>query len=336
MAKPKIFLFHGNDTRASLAELGRWRGAFAQKYDGAGVAVIEADEGDSAAVRGQISSSLTTHSLFAEPRFTVVRRANSLKPAAQKELVTTLSSALPGMVEGSVLVVWEDALLKDSSSLLKWAKERAEVKEFAVPDARVLVERAIKELGRSITPEARAWLIQWCKQQEKVQRVESRLKATERIAADRRVWELPSLLESAALMVAETRPVEVPQLEQALTLNELPVSPFEIVNAVQAGGWEKAGELAKQFGARDEKGYYGLATLLRMHFERELQGRGKDMAWYGLQLLAEIELASKNVGVQPGWLFDLLFRRCAEYPLHGSRPLLSPRRLWLSHVQRLS
>jgi hypothetical protein len=336
MAKTRVYLFHGNDTRASLAEVSRWRRAFVAKYDGAGAVVIDSDEAEVRSILGRLQESLTTHNLFAEPRFTVLRRSASLTPAQQKELVAFLSTTMKGLVEGSVLVIWEDRLLKEAAPLLKWAQDKAEIKEYQVVDARHFVDRTVKTGRYLLTPDAQRWAVNWCRNVEKAQRVEGRLKATERIAADRRSWELPTLFDMAALLIPETRPIDVKDLEQALTTAEQPVSPFEIINATQAEAWSKAIQLSQHFGEGDERAYYGLAALLRMHFSRELNGRHPDLAQYALQLLAEIELVSKNVAVHLPWLFDVFFQRCAQHKAHGSQPLLSPRRLWLSHVQRMS
>ncbi len=335
MAKPRLYLFHGNDTRTSSLELQRWLEVFTAKYGETTQYMLHADELSHDELLQKLRQVLETQSLFPEPKFIVLKRlTTSATPAKVKEVLAIVGGQLSGFNELVTLVFWEDRLVGSAHPLNVWfeehvAKKQAEVKVSRVPQGNALVASVIKRSGSILDDQAIRWLEQYAKTLEREQRIEGKLRATEDIASDRRVWTLQSLVESASL-IAAAGTVRREQLEKVAGVVAEAVSPFEIINAVQSHNWQRAQLLTRQWEKEDEAAYFGLVALLRNHFRRE----GSRQSGYALELLAEIEILSKNVSLRQAWLLDVFFERCRVF--QGEHvPLMSAKRLWLSHVQRV-
>lgn len=335
MAKPRLYLFHGNDSRASGAELRRWVAVFLQKYGNATQYILHADEMPFDELAQRLSQALQTQSLFPEPRFIVVKRlTNAHTPARVKEALQIVGSQLAGLTDGVTLVVWEDRLVPANHSLITWfnehaLKKQAEVKAYRVGTGRNLVDGLKADTSRQIDPLALSWLEQHARRLEREQRIQGKLRAGDEIASDWRVWILENILETASLLSSD-RIIKKEHVEKAAGVVTESVSPFEVINAVQANDWARARRLLVNWDQTDEGSYFGLTALLRNHFRRQ----SGELSKYALELLAEIEIISKNVGLKQAWLLDLLLLRCQMFSgEHAS--LVNARRLWLSHVQRV-
>jgi DNA polymerase III delta subunit len=332
MPKPRLYLFHGNDSHASRADLKRWLQAFVTKYGETTQYILHADEYSLEELQQKLSQALATVSLFPEPKFIVVKRLTTTHTAARvKDVLKLVGSHLPALTDHVTLVFWEDKLVSTTHGMMIWFTEhvnasRAEVKAYKVVPGRSFVTSLLKEANVTFTDDARYWLDQHIVRLEREQRIESKIRSTEELVSDRRAWVMRSLIETAKLLAGDA-PIDQVHLEQAAGVVQDPVSPFEIVNALQAGKWEQARRLAKRWEQTDEGAYFGLIALLRNHFK-------KMQAAYPLELLAEIEIMSKNVSARQAWLLDIFFTRC-QFSATERKPLISPKRLWLSHVQRV-
>lgn len=335
MAKPRLYLFHGNDSRTSGNELRRWLQAFATKYCTTTQYVLHADELEYELLHQQLQQALQTQSLFSEPRFILVKRLSSSHPAAKvKQALQMVGGELKALDDQVTVVFWEERLIPTNHGLHSWfadhaERKQAEIKSYRVASGRALVNTLQDGFEGQIDQAALEWLDNHARRLERSQRIEAKLRAGDEIASDWRIWVLQNLLHSATLL-ADDGAVTVAQLEQAAGVVVEPVSPFEVVNAVEAGEWQRARKLIRGWDQGDEGAYFGLVAL----FRRALQRNGNDRSQQALKLLAEIEVISKNVTLRQAWLIDLFLSRCQQY--RGSyEPLMAPRRLWLSHVQRV-
>jgi hypothetical protein len=338
MAKPRLYLFHGNDSRASSQELRRWVGAFLKKYGNATQQTFFADELSFEELIASIQQSLETQSLFPEPRFVVVRRLSSHSIDRVRKVLVLLGKQLQGLGEHITLVFWEDKMLPQSHALHTWFKEheiaeKAEVKGYQVKGSRSLVDGIIERHNVRMDPDVAHWLDMYARRLEKEQRLAGKLRPNDDIPSDWRVWILDNLYIVATLLAGDEA-LKVQHLETASSVSSEPVSPFEIINAVQAYDWKRARKLARLWDQGDESAYFGFMALLRNYFRRPANNAQAELHEYALEMLGEIELISKNVTVRQAWLLELLFLRCSQFNgIHT--PLLSARRLWLSHVQRV-
>ncbi|HSI20114.1 MAG TPA: hypothetical protein VLA04_00105 [Verrucomicrobiae bacterium] len=339
MAKPRLYLFYGNDNRRSQREMQRWVGVFLQKYGETTQYILHADELPHEELLKQLRQALETQSLFASPQLVVVKRLTSGATAARvKEVVSILSRQLSTLSDTVTVVFWEDRHLPPSNALLTWfaeheEKKQAEVKVFTAGSDRSLVQQALREAGVEAQPEAVRWLERHLMQVERQQRIEGKIRTGDSVLHDHRTWVVQQVVDSAVLLM-QGNILSLPDIERAAGMVLDSVSPFEIINAVQAGKWMEARRLARRWEKDDEGAYFGLVALLRNHFKREVGGPRAHFAHYALELLAEIEIMSKNVTLRQAWLLELFCARCSTF--NGAhKPLIAPRRLWLSHIQRV-
>jgi hypothetical protein len=336
MAKARLYLFHGNDSRASSAELKRWLDLFIAKYGNATQYVLQADELSFEEIIQRFQQALETQSLFPEPRFVVVKRlSNTLQAARLREVMKVLGSKLGSLDDQVTVAFWEDKLLPTTHVMHAWFlehtdKKQAEVKTHRVAQGRALVDGIVAKGKGEFTPGAQQWLEKHARRLEREQRITVKLRTGDEIASDWRVWVLANVVDSATLL-AGSEPVTEEHLEKAAGVAHEAISPFEIVNAVQDGNWKQARKLVREWDQGDEGAYFGLVALLRNAFKRS---GNQARASYALQLLGEIEILSKNVTVKQSWLLELFLTRCELFK-RDEVALIDPRRAWLSHVQRV-
>lgn len=334
--KARIYLFHGNDSQASLTELRRWQQVFRDKYGEVTQVVIQADELSADQAKEELGRAIGTRTLFREPLFLVVKRLSSLAPAAQKNLLTLVGEQVPHLDDTVTLVIWEDGQLPATQPIVKWAEEhqlksQVTVKLFSIVSDQELLKTVLKELQISLDRPTIPFLLDFLRDVERKQRIAGKVRSQEVLKRDYRHWELAQLLSEASLL----QPEGLVKLEtlQRVVATVTAVSPFEIVNAFGRSEWHKVRQLEAGWTG-DEGAYFGLWSLLR-NFWRPRAERGDEFAQYIMQRLAEVEIISKNVTVSQAWLFALLVERCANWQKLDNQPLIDPRRIWLSHVQRV-
>jgi DNA polymerase III delta subunit len=334
MKKPRLYLFHGSDTQQSRGELVRWLTAFGKKYGTATQYRIEAGGVSYDEVVQRLVQALQTDSLFAEPKLLVLEYFSaSFKPAQLREMLTFLSAGVHRLDEAITIVWWDDRRLAENNPVRVWFAEHtaqgtAEIKEFQVQTVRQQLKRLLAQ--DVVTPEAGRWLEEYSARSEREQRMNAKLRANEAMVQDMRGWELNQLIEQARLLTPEGASLDVPALEQVALLHNEVVSPFTVVNAVARHDWEAARTALRQLNAEDSNIYFVLLQALVRHARALAHGeeRSRLLGW-----LAEIELVSKNLTLPLSWLFELLFLR-AQLDERGGG-LLDPRRVWLTHVQRV-
>lgn len=339
--RPRLYLFHGNDSHASSRELRRWTEHFRSKHGDVTLEGIQADAVKPEELFTQLRQAVETLGLFATPRLVVMKRVSALPAAKVKELLTYLGGQLATLPEQLTLVFWDDSLLSANHPLRTWFVEReaagqGTVKQFRVIAGRQLIDTLVAQSGTAASLEAKQWLYRYLQRLEKEQRLLGKVRASEELTRDLRVWAAQNLLTAASLLVPEGKQLTPAELERVEGAVSDPVSPFEIINAVSAHRWERARVLTHQWEREDEGAYFGLVSLLRNHFLRVVGGPQGALGQYALELLAEVEVISKNISLRQAWLLDLFFTRLSVFTGDGAgRPLVTPRRLWLSHVQRV-
>lgn len=338
MAKPRIYLFHGNDSLASRQDLTRWSNVFVEKYGEHTRHHLYADEMSAEELTTSLVRTIESQGLFPEPTFVLVARVSSYTAARIREVTAALSHLLPILDDTLTLVIWEDQHLDARHPLRLWFEERQEkgiasIKDFKTPHDAALVKSLATQV--SIDAAAERWLVQYLRVLEKEQRIEQKLHATDTIVRDRRSRQVQSLVELASLLSPDGAVITTNSLDAAVGVFSNPVSIFEIANAIRDAQWTRARTLLDAWG-EDDGAYFGLYTILRNQFRRETTGSQAKRAVYALRLLAEIEVIVKNVSLEHIAIMDLFISRLALMASEGERPLLSEKRLWLSHTQRVS
>jgi len=339
MAKtpPRLYLFHGNDSRASSQALQRWEERFMSKYGTTSKHTVHADEQSSDQVVRALSEIIRGTNLFSDPVFIILKRVSTQdkgsSTAFSKTVVKALKEVMPFIDESVTLVIWEETALREKHPLYEWftdlvAQKRAVINEYQVPQVGEMVPmvRAFLEIeGVQLERQAEQWLVEQYRLLEKQARLCKRLRATEQLSVDERSWWLYQLLEYA-LLHNTGKTITVADLEAGHAALGQSVGVFEIVNAISAGQYARARSLLKTWEQmdNDESAYFGLYALLRLQFR-------KDHNTHGLRLLAQIEVIVKNFSLAPAWLVDALLLRL-EAGDNGA--LIAPRKLWLAQLQR--
>jgi len=336
---PQFYLFHGADTRSSLESLHRWEKVFLEKYGMATKCVVDADELSVDAVKREIAGRTQSISLFPEPLLIIIKRLSVHEKTKAQATVTRgiLTEAADKIGADVTVLLWEDKLLAAASGILQWFNEQVEVKRakvsgFDVPSIQSLggvAQKYVAAAGKSLDPEAASWLQAQYRQREKAARLAEKLRSTEVLTRDDRAWWVFHVLDQAVLLTQGS--VIERELLQKCAEQVDSVSVFEIINALREERWKEVRVLYVAWARGQEEGaYFGFWSLLRIHFRKLQEDRRQEQfAQYGLQLLAELEVISKNSQVPNEILTELFFQRLSQYtgdPL----PIVAPRRLWLS------
>lgn len=340
-SQPRVYLFHGTDSRASSLALQRWEAVFRDKYGETTRYVLQADELTPEQLAKSLTEILDGSTLFPEPKLIIVKRATASEKGKvapySKVLVQFLESRVKKFTSEITLAMWEEKQLAETNLLYSWFVEQVEnrlakINFYTVPDWREVGQVAQKYLanqGFSLSSDAQRWLVQRYQEQEKQARLAKRLKSTDLLLEDERTWWLYQLLDSSMLR-ARTQQIERKDLEAGAMDLVDGVSVFEIVNVITSSNWKQARRLLRLWeeGVTDDSSYFGLYALLRMHYGRRSQE-------YELTLMAEIEIIVKNYTLPHAWILDLLISRLEAFSItKKTESLLPARTLWLAQMHR--
>lgn len=338
MATPeRIYLFHGSDALASSAGRLRWESAYRKKYAESSLHIVNADELNDHEFRAQITRAAEVQGLFAETVLLVIKRTchkdKALAGALAKELISFLDQQLTRNDENLTILIWEEKRLADEHALMKWFiknQGKAAVKVFEVLSGAKLLDHQLASLEITLTPPVRQKVLAILQEREKMQRIQQRLKSQQLLQTDDRPWWLSMLLTNASLLSPDQE-ISVETLEQLLENEPMSVSVFECINAFERQQWDKLRGLLRQWelAEADDSSYFSLYALLRRAVDRLPQA----LAYYADDLLAQIELASKNGILNHAELLDLFVLRLANFS-GEQQPLLSEKTLWLAAIAR--
>jgi len=337
---PRVFLFYGPDTRASLRAVTRWRDLFEKRHGSFASFRIEADELAPERFFGELDACLQGDTLFAEARLVVVRRLTQQEKGKSQPFSKALVAALekPGRLDDDLLTiaVWEDRDLPSSHPLATFFRGqesagRAKTYQFAMPTGSGVLKaaRAILEpFGQVLAPDAARWLAEQYAWIERRERMERRLKPDDIWQDDYRAWWLTQLLEGASLRGGSVLTSQDLQAGHR-DLGE-PVGAFDIASALAGGNWGVARRKTAGFLREnsDPGDMFALMAAIRWQLSRHVSSRSA----YGLRLLVEADVAAKNGVTDPTWLLPLLIDRLEA--AHEDRELVPVRALWLSQLPR--
>jgi hypothetical protein len=334
---PRAYLFHGSDSQASLEALHRWEAVFLQKYGIASRYLVEADEMPLDQVKREIALKAEGQTLFPEPKLIVVKRLASHEKGKGVAFGPFLDFVRSRVSEDDCTIVfWEDRLLPERSGIRVWFAEAelthtAKVNTYIAPDRQGLSQVATayaKQVGSvGIEKDALVWIAGQYAQLEKGARLAERLKATEVLSRDIRGWWLKQVIEQAALL-APGMPITLSNL-RIVAGETRSVSVFELINAVRDGrGGEVRALLREWAKEQDDAGYFGLWSLLRIHY-RKLADPRDSSSIRPLRLLGELEIISKNAALPYEVLTDAFFLALET----GSWHIVRPKALWWSSLR---
>ncbi len=334
----RLYLFHGSDTRSSLDALHRWERVFLEKYSVVSRYVIDADELNLDGVRREVARQAQSISLFPDPILLVIKRLGSHEKtkAIGATMRTILNDIQSSCGDDVTVVLWEDKLLGESSGIRAWFSEQEEARlakatVYLVPAAHnvaEVVQRYVKAVERTIDKDALSWFTDQYRQREKALRLLEKLRSTEVLARDDRAWWMYNTLDQAVVLSEQNITKEV---IRACAEHVESVSVFEIVNALKEERWSEVRKLFVHWARGQEEGaYYGFWSLLRIQFRKLAEVRhSREYAQYGLRLLAELEIISKNSQIPSEILTEMLFIRLRRF--EGVQlSIIEPRTLWLS------
>jgi hypothetical protein len=342
-SQPRVYLFHGTDSRASSLALRRWESLFREKYGETTRYLISVDELNPDQLARSLGEVVDGVSLFPEPKLIIIKRVTNNEKGKvtpfSKVLTAFLDSRIKKMGGEITLAIWEEKQLVENSILLTWFTKHVESKLasatlYSVPhwrEVRTVAQKYLAAHEFTLSNEGERWLVARYQEQEKHARLAKRLKSTDLLLEDERSWWLYQLLDSAMLR-ATTSQVRQADLEAGATDLVEGVSVFEIVNAITTDGWKQARRLLRlwESALTDDSNYFGLYALLRMHFGRRNQA-------YEMLLMAELEVIVKNYTLPHAWLVDLLVSRLEERAkTKKEESLLPARTLWLAQLHRSS
>jgi hypothetical protein len=345
--KPRLYLFCGSDSQASLAACATWVRLFQKKYGTLSLFAFEADEMAFDDLSAQLAKSLETQTLFASPKLIVVKRASHLDKGtgtkSAQHLMEILKARAAFLDEEITVVFWEDKRLAETHPIIRAMQEWslsgvAEVRMFQLPqgDIRKLSQSYLRKQGYEIEEDAVRWLQNQYVQIEKEARLLQRLKGGEELKSDTRGWWLYGLLDGAILRSA-THTVRLADIRAGTEEIQAPVSVFMVTQAIARLDWGSARGLARQLeqADSDDGTYFTLYAALRWQVANKPFVGGTRMRTYALKLLGEIELVSKNTTIPHAWLLDLFLLRLK----HGQEgedfsEIFSPRLLWLAQLPR--
>lgn len=340
-SQPRVYLFHGTDSRASSLALQRWEAVFREKYGETTRYVLQADELSPEQLGKSLEEVLDGTSLFPEPKLLIVKRATAGEKGKvapySKILIQFFDSRVKKLTSEVTIAFWEEKQLAETNLFYQWFVQQGENKLakitlYSVPHWREVGQVAQKYLGNlgfTLSADAQRWLVQRYQEQEKQARLAKRLKSTDLLLEDERSWWLYQLLDSS-LLRAHTQQLEQKDLEEGAMNLVDGVSVFEIVNVITSNNWKQARQLLRLWedGVTDDSSYFGLYALLRMHYGRRNQE-------YEMTLMAEIEIIVKNYTLPHAWILDLLISRLeAHSSTKSTESLLPARTLWLAQLHR--
>ncbi len=346
-ARPRLYLFHGSDSHASLRALQNWVRLFSQKHGDATRYFFDADELTLDQLQREVAGVLEGATLFPVPKLLVIRRLSQLDRSAvaksSQALVDLLQERLRFIDQEVTILMWEERLLSANHPTVRrfteWEKAGlAEIRAFRLPSGSVLrlALSYAKEQGYALTREAAQWLQEQYQLLEQEARLEQRLRSGDELGRDLRGWWLHGLLDSAMLRATG----EVITL-QDLTVGtqEVAILPqaFRFAQAVGDGKWQQARQLLRQLEqhSTDEGVFFSWYAALRWQVTGRPGRIGPGQVQHLLELLAEIELVSKNFQIPHAWLVDVLLLRLEAGSQGGeNRTLFDPKRLWLAQLPR--
>lgn len=344
---PRLHIFYGSDSRASLAEVRRWTGLFHKKYGETTRFVLDADDMPVDQVRQELERQLLGQTLFAQPKLILVRRLAVADPKKGKALVPLLAwlEGQTGLLDESVtLMFWEERdLPADHALALKaeeWARAgKAAVRRYAIPGPRELaavVRTHLEAAGKSIDREAMVWLAEQYQFLDRRVRLQQRLRSDQSRLDDERGWWLFNLLEGASLRSAGSI-LTVDDLRHGHAALGQPVGAFDIAASLASLRWADLRRQITAFAAAesDDSAYFGLYAALAWQAQRgsaRLQG---SLRAHALRLLGEIEVVSKSAGLGHAWLLERFVTSLQRLQEEGAaESLLDLRKLWLAALPR--
>lgn len=344
---PRVALFYGTDSRASLAEVRRWVGVFHQKYGNVTHYSLSADElGIDQTLKG-IQQAVAGQSLFPEPKLVVVKRLSALDPKKGKVLQPLLKW-LDGQIEQLdvqiTVVLWEDRDLPESHALLEKAGQWKEagllsLKRFQVPDNRNIsgyINQYLEGTNTSVTPEGLRWLQEQYRFLDREARLRLRLRQNDQRLEDERSWWLAGVLEGA-LTCSQGAVITLEDIQAGHAALESPVGVFEISEAVGNMRWQEAAELLQRFSSQgaDDSAYFGLYAALAWQIQRGQSRFSQEVRAAAMELLAEIEVVSKVFPLTHAWLAELFVIRLRQRVESKEYLNLVDRRvMWLASLAR--
>ena len=345
MSKPRIHLFFGNNTKASLEAITSWRVLFLSKYGVSTCHILEVDELTLPEFTSSFSSLLTSQSLFAEPTLVVVKRVTSLDtkktPAGSEAFIKLVQENQAQIGDWLTLAVWIDQDLPEGHCLLKsfeiWKAEgKAAYKRLSIPSTSQIgrfAGRFYEERGFELLPEAAQWLVGEYRKLEQAERLRKRLKMDELLLEDERSWWLESVLEGG-LLRAEGKTISLKSLEIGHLQLAAPVSVFEVVKLFRMQQWSKVRSLLREWEDCDESNYFALYAVLRQQLSRFEPNWTSEQKEHLKILLADIEVIAKNFSLKQAWLAEMLIIRSEQAFHHKFDVIIPARKLWMAHMQR--
>jgi len=336
-AKARIFLFHGNDAIMSRRSLQRWERAFIEKHDDVSHHRISFYTGSLEVLQQAMEQIITEQSLFVNPALYVIYRPTAQekgKRGVYSEILLKVASQLLKQGRDDItLLIWEEKNLATDHIMTKWFQEHdlqgtAKQYEFTVPQHAELLHEAatyIEAEGYTLDTAAIRLLQSYLTQMDKEQRSVARLRSGDILAIDmRRSW-LWNVLDSA-LLAAQGKVITVQDIEHCTDPIQADATPFEVANAVEKQQWQRVRFLMSTWNEENDMGpYFVLLGVLRQRYRTHLP---HSSAQYALDLLAEMEVLTKNGMSKMAWLFDVFTFRMEE--AQQTEPLLDPRMVWLS------
>ena len=344
---PRIYLFHGSDSLGSFSHLGKWIDLFLKKHPEGRVGTIEFSEVELNDLVVKISEHIEVNTLFPAPKLLVIKRFCSRDKGRvltySKKLVELLETFLPSLDEDTTILLWEERNIPANHHFMKYllnleAQEKAVIKHFLLPDrARVwrYAQDYLSENGCRFAPECRAWFMEQYFNLEQKQRQEAGLRYNEELVIDLRSWWLRQMLDGS-IIYARNPEISLKEL-QDLSIEISPqVQIFDMIREIEQKRWDKA-RLAYLKISEDsqESDYFGYFGALRWFYNNQLKSRriDQEFAEYGLRLMGEIELFSKNSLIPKEFLIDQLIGCLEEYELTGKeRSLVDLRKVWLTRA----
>lgn len=321
-----------------------WKELFLKKYGQTTLYILEADELAADEFGRRLAATLSTESLFAEPKLVIVKRLTAQEKGKSlpfsQGFLGVLTGYLKNLDNKITVAVWEENSLPATHPLRQafqvWQSAgEAKIQHFQVPATREVgrvIQSLLQKEDFSIEPDARQWLVEQYGRIEQINRLAQRLKTNEELMEDERSWWLHQVL-AGAMLRATKKSIHLSDLANEQVI-QVPVGPFDLINALSRRNWLQAREIARLMEAatQDEAGYFNLYAALRWHFRRGL--RNSEEARFALTLLAEIELVTKNFSLEHAWLVDSFINRLEEASRGSIRPIFRQRVLWLSQLPR--
>ncbi|MCC2631787.1 MAG: hypothetical protein K0S20_486 [Patescibacteria group bacterium] len=344
MAKPRLFLFYGTDSRSSGQAVRKWESLFIAKYGDATRHILDADNLSQNDLAKTLRELVEGQSLFPTPKLILVKRLSSTDRApgfkTSKTFVLAMNEIISYLDESVTIAVWEDRSFAATHPLLKafeeWEKQGiASTKRFQAPLESQVVSVASKYVaaqGGSLDKSGAAWLQSAYGNLGKRARLEKRLKTGQDLLEDERPWWLYQLLDNALIRTngqAITEAVFRADFPEAITA----VGVFDIVTAISNGRFQSAHELLEEVDPTDDSIFFSLIAALRWQFGKSPSRTIR--SGYALSLLAEMELIIKNFPIPFKWLLSLFIKRLEQHSRSGEElPILNARKLWLAHLAR--